>query len=606
MINTAPSPTQMLQARQPMSNPPAIPDDLIKLLAQLKVKQETDAQARNIAMQADQKPPTVAEKLNGELEGNARQEIAQKLGLPGLLAQGQTPPAQGQGQPPMGANGAQPMQPPGPPMPPTQGMAAGGLARLNSKLPTRYAGGGIIAFDGTAGSAVPMYGGSAMQGVSEGTKDTPSTDDNTSIFDRLMAALMVKKQQAAAYMAARDAEMGVGQGSAATPAQLPPDQAAQVNAAMAPPPAATAPVPAPTPAAPSANLPQLVSDAMAQSNGDMGKRAQLLTALGKQFGADAVDAAAAQVISDNVNKQAPAQQAPAPTGLPGAVDAAKPLAYAKTSPVQGPLEQSVIRSVSQDPTAFSQQQIDQRQAIVGGSQAAADQQRQEGIAALQKLQQQQVAQRPSTMQRGLQLMGRNIHAVGGLGAAFGGVSEGIDASNAGYTAQDIQNQTTLQGLQQAQKDALAQNDIGRWTTLESARKDAEANIRAGQTAGTSLVNTVESMNGRTEVTLARLQQAQQLATQRQDGVTLGIINRSEAAAEAQASARAKQEQAQLQNIGMPYDIEGKAAQYKAAALVADTGYQQALAKLGMPPLPTTPPATAAAPSGAGWSAKLKS
>ena len=126
-----PSPTQSLQAR---AQPGGITPELIRLLAQMKVKQETDAAARDMAMKMGQQPPTVAEGLNEELEGNWRQKLEQKLGGLQALAQQQAP----QGAPTM----------PAPPAQPTQHMAAGGLTKLRSNLPGNYAGGGIVAFDG--------------------------------------------------------------------------------------------------------------------------------------------------------------------------------------------------------------------------------------------------------------------------------------------------------------------------------------------------------------------------------------------------------------------------------------------------------------------------
>ena len=123
------SPTQSLQAR---AQPGGITPELIRLLAQMKVKQETDAAARDMAMKMGQQPPTVAEGLNEELEGNWRQKLEQKLGGLQAIAQQQAP----QGAPTM----------PAPPAQPTQHMAAGGLTKLRSNLPGNYAGGGIVAF----------------------------------------------------------------------------------------------------------------------------------------------------------------------------------------------------------------------------------------------------------------------------------------------------------------------------------------------------------------------------------------------------------------------------------------------------------------------------
>lgn len=128
------SPTQALQAR---AQPGGITPELIRLLAQMKVKQETDAAARDMAMKTGQQPPTVAEGLNAELEGNWRQKLEQKLGGLNALAQQQAP----QGAPTM----------PAPPAQPTQHMARGGLAKLRSNLPGQYAGGGIVAFEDGGG-----------------------------------------------------------------------------------------------------------------------------------------------------------------------------------------------------------------------------------------------------------------------------------------------------------------------------------------------------------------------------------------------------------------------------------------------------------------------
>ena len=129
-----PSPTQSLQAR---AQPGGITPELIRLLAQMKVKQETDAVARDMAMKMGQQPPTVADSVNAELEGNARQQIEQKLGGLQALSQQQAP----QGAPTM----------PAPPEQPTQHMAAGGLTKLRSNLPGNYAGGGIVAFEDGGG-----------------------------------------------------------------------------------------------------------------------------------------------------------------------------------------------------------------------------------------------------------------------------------------------------------------------------------------------------------------------------------------------------------------------------------------------------------------------
>ena len=145
---------------------PGVPEDMLDLLATFAVNQAKDAHARQLAMASGQMPPTVKQEAEQTALNSARQEISQKLGLSGMMQQqpqaapmpGMSAPGGTPAAPPMGppqANQNMPMQ--GPPMqgPPMQQMAAGGLTRLRSGLPQSYAGGGIIAFNGTEDPLVP-------------------------------------------------------------------------------------------------------------------------------------------------------------------------------------------------------------------------------------------------------------------------------------------------------------------------------------------------------------------------------------------------------------------------------------------------------------------
>jgi len=104
----------------------AITPQLLDLLAMQKVKSDKDAAARQLAMVSGQALPTVAKGLEQDAMNSARQEIAQKMGLAGLL---QSPA------------GPQPQ----------------GLMGAPTNLPTQYQGGGIIAF-ATGGSGGDAHG----------------------------------------------------------------------------------------------------------------------------------------------------------------------------------------------------------------------------------------------------------------------------------------------------------------------------------------------------------------------------------------------------------------------------------------------------------------
>lgn len=128
----------------PEQQNPGITPDLLDLLAMQKVQDDKEAAASQMALAAGQPMPTVSEMLKQKALASAKQEIAQKLGLP-ALAQQQAP--QGQvamlPQPAQPAQVAQPVQPP-------QGVAA-----VQSNLPKAYSHGGILNFAGEEGSQIP-------------------------------------------------------------------------------------------------------------------------------------------------------------------------------------------------------------------------------------------------------------------------------------------------------------------------------------------------------------------------------------------------------------------------------------------------------------------
>ena len=134
------NPQALQQRTQPQNG---VTPELIDLLALQKLQAEKANAARQLALANNQQMPTVADGLEQSAMQSARSEIAQKLGLPDLLKQGQNVAQAGpQGQP----QGAPQGQPQMPPQGPTVQAARGGLMRIPSNLPQNYAGGGIIAF----------------------------------------------------------------------------------------------------------------------------------------------------------------------------------------------------------------------------------------------------------------------------------------------------------------------------------------------------------------------------------------------------------------------------------------------------------------------------
>jgi hypothetical protein len=130
-------------------------------------------------------------------------------------------------------------------------------------------------------------------------------------------------------------------------------------------------------------------------------------------------------------------------------------------------------------------------------------------------------------------MGRNLHSVGGLGAAFAGVGEGIDATNAGYTQQDIKMQQDLNTLDIAMKKAAQENDIGTYNAANKAREDIMARIQgAQQTAGT-LLGHDENARARVDAANARVDSVKTTQQAAEDARMERVLTDVEKATEAQ-------------------------------------------------------------------------
>ena len=136
MMNSLPTPTQSAMARKPMAPPDpktGITPDFFALLSKLAVDKAAEHWQQQQAMSQGQTPPTVAQTAGKQAEQVLQQQLMQQYA--------QSNPPQSQQQQAQGGGGGLPAAAQ------AQGMAAGGLARLKTNLPTTYAGGGIVAFE---------------------------------------------------------------------------------------------------------------------------------------------------------------------------------------------------------------------------------------------------------------------------------------------------------------------------------------------------------------------------------------------------------------------------------------------------------------------------
>jgi hypothetical protein len=398
-------------------NSTGVTPQLLDLLAMQKVDADKKAAAQALAMSAGQSNmPTVAQGIEQQALNSARGEIAQKLGLAGLMQQ----------QAPQG---------PTPQMPPSQGIAG-----APSPLPDSYQEGGIVAF--AEAGQVPKADPEAETFVdSLGIERNAKTGDPVrSLLQRL--GDFRDREQAKAEMPARRVANAADERMLRTAAPENIEERPYIERNLA------------------NRQPGVASLA-----GNITQQNRTLTP--RVMPAGLADAAKANLAAVSPQVTTPVLYNPNSfTGM--AMQNQKDVAALKP-------EDAYAKGKSEYQTEIGEglaRDVENQKARIAGIQALYDRQARE---------------RPSNFMRGLQLMGKNTTGIG-LGGAFEGVSEGIDKTNAGYTTQDIANQTAIDGLNAAMEKARQSNDIGRYGAAKTARdailtRQAEAKKELGPLAG---------------------------------------------------------------------------------------------------------------------------
>ena len=197
----------------------------------------------------------------------------------------------------------------------------------------------------------------------------------------------------------------------------------------------------------------------------------------------------------------------------------------------------------QDPEALAQKSQAEYQSQVGADRLAAIQAKQEREKGLQALFDRQASERPSNFMRGLELMGKNLHGVGGLGSAMAGVSEGVNATNAGYTTQDINNYKTLSDLDDQIQAAIDANNVGAYNALTARRKEVEAQMKTGLESGTQMSDILER-------TKAGKQRSFEATKQREAASILSNQTRADAAAQ-------RAQEAHFRTLGLQNEMDAR-------------------------------------------------
>jgi hypothetical protein len=220
--------------------------------------------------------------------------------------------------------------------------------------------------------------------------------------------------------------------------------------------------------------------------------------------------------------------------------------------------EAMARLRDQDPEALAQKSQAEYQSQVGADRLAAIQAKREREKGLQALFDRQASERPSNFTRGLELMGKNLHGVGGLGSAMAGVSEGVNATNAGYTTQDIGNYKTLSDLDDQIQAAIDANNVGAYNALTARRKEVEAQMKTGLESGTQMSDILER-------TMAGRQRSFEATKQREAASILANQTRADAATQ-------RAQEANFRTMGLQNEMEArrdlKESQLKQAAELA--------------------------------------
>src|ERR1035437_6581129 len=346
------NPQALQQRTQPQNG---VTPELIDLLALQKVQAEKKAAADQLSMQQGQAQPTVAQDMHTQAIQSARQEIMQKLGLPGFANQGQNVP-QGTGTPQQAGPTPAPAAPPQ------------GLPGIPSNLPEGYAGGGIVSFD-EGGAADDMSADSVPQ-VSDGV-------DTMAAIRKLLRALAHDDDSSTPAPTPSGATGSGTTGSWAAPSTYAQHQGAGSTAdpstVAAPDPSSAA---APTPPAAAQQNPPPAAQSARVSTSSRSPSSGGLAGITRDNPEAAGDADLKRMLLDS---------------------------YKKT--IDPDLHDIMDKAVA-----------DPRYQQVATDRAAGIEDQKQGLAKLQALQAQGVANRPSDFTRALQLMGNNLHSVGGMGA----------------------------------------------------------------------------------------------------------------------------------------------------------------------------------------------
>jgi hypothetical protein len=467
-------------------NPAGVTAQLVDLLAMQKVEEDKKAAARALAIAAGQaNMPTVAQSMEQQALNSARGEIAQKLGLAGLMQQ----------QAPRG---------PAPQMPPQQG-----LEGAPSPLPQSYQEGGIVAFAGTTdGSQVPKADPEAEQlstdraALIKGLEKFGYAAEDIAAMpfraaSQLLNTLLVRPARAITntdipYFPL----LGGGDPNSVTPFT---DRAYMESQGAKP---AVKPTPTST-------------DERPYRDQTLATRQPGIASLAGKPVPPVVKPAAGLADAAKADMSAVPGMGSKPSGAP--VMSPENIAFIQAQKDRIGKEQNL------DPETLAAAREARYAKQVGAGNLAAIENQKARTAGLQALYDRQAAERPSNFMLGLERMGENVNAL--PGQQFRGVSSAITKAREGYTTQDIANRTAIDGLNIAMEKAIRENDIGGYNAAVAGLEEAKARIAEGGKQGTTMADVLERTQSQKEINYETNQTRRQDAMLRMREMTTAAANR---------------------------------------------------------------------------------
>jgi hypothetical protein len=487
-----PQPLQAKVQKAQQGQPPGeIPPDLEEAMALQKIAELRNSMGNQQAMQAGGAQPSVVDKLRQMLAGNQAQ--AQMAQAP----QG-GPPQMPQGQPVMAARG-------------------GSIDQLMSNLGRHYAGGGIIAFNGTTESKVEDEDKKPLRYY-------PLSEQGADYVARKQAAREAKAKEEAEAEARRQALVSQiptgGQEAPASTGPMPSELERRVSNTLA--------------AMPGASVSKAFSGsgirALMGLLGIAGDRQEKPAAEPVHGGRTTManDPRLGKLDTTPTGPGAPAAPAPKPpaANVPPTANVNAPAAPAKPAaetmdPMEKAIRDSIMKTMAQDPDAVRRKAIEDNAKSMGLD-ALLKPAQDRAAAREARIKEIQASRQPLWIDA---LMSAGKPTKGGVAGVLQNMAVGTISGKQNYEAEDLKFLDELNKLNSEIDKARIEGRYKDVAAGKEAVKDLISEKKQAEQSGTSLLNTKENVRSREQIAKDNAAARAQSAKQHSDNQALALEER---------------------------------------------------------------------------------